>query len=326
MSAVLVLVIYAYFETSVSKPHLEYFAKHGLLPPKAGDHVFVVNGPHGNTIVPTLKAMENVAVLERENTCFDFGGWGIGMVHAAKTFTAFLPKSSTGDNSVQDESTQLSNPDFQSALFSRYEYFVLMNASVKGPYLPIYIKMPWWHIFTQQLGGPHRVGLVGTTINCFHNEQHPSKSTLHLQSMFLVTHSQGVREVLFKSEVLSCKRSIREAIFNGEVLTSISFLAKNFSLQTQELAMQTIVPGFPGVITPSAARGIGDSGLRLMAQCKQLNENSYRKGGDIYFDRKYGGIDISPLEVVFFKERRFKSGDFGHNISDAYSKWAEAAA
>lgn len=144
------LVLYAYHETPVAKSNLVYFLSH-LVPAHVGKHVFVLNGEH--TVREELQAASdrnNVLVVERENTCYDFGAWGIGI------------------SSVED--------------LSRYSHFFFINSSVRGPFLPVYETRRWWRVFVEQLGGPENVGLVGTSLNCW-----VSLSETHLQSMFLVT-------------------------------------------------------------------------------------------------------------------------------------------
>ncbi|MEO1460125.1 MAG: biotin/lipoyl-binding protein, partial [Pseudomonadota bacterium] len=60
------------------------------------------------------------AVLERANRCFDFGAWAAGLAAASS---------------------------------KTYEVYVLMNASVRGPFLPSYERRPWWDVFADELGG-----------------------------------------------------------------------------------------------------------------------------------------------------------------------------
>lgn len=145
------LVLYAYHETPLARSNLVYFLSH-LVPGNIGDHVFVLNGEHtvGKELETVSSNRNGISIIERENTCYDFGAWGIGL-------------STVGD-------------------LSRYTHYIFMNSSVRGPFLPVYESRDWWRIFAEQLGGPENVGLVGTSLNCW-----VSLGETHLQSMFLVT-------------------------------------------------------------------------------------------------------------------------------------------
>ena len=48
----------------------------------------------------------------------------------------------------------------------RYKYIIWLNSSVRGPFLPAYVKrrMHWTEALTDRLRG--QVKLVGATINC----------------------------------------------------------------------------------------------------------------------------------------------------------------
>lgn len=82
-----------------------------------------------------------------------------------------------------------------------YKYFVFMNSSVRGPYLPSYVppSLHWTKVFTQMLredgdgwanNGP--IKLVGLTINCH-------KNLPHVQSMLWTVELVRLHSaVLFK--------------------------------------------------------------------------------------------------------------------------------
>lgn len=228
-----------------------------LVPPDVGDHVFVMNGPHTMSI-----SGPNVQVIERPNTCFDFGAWAVGLAAA-------------GD----------------------YDYYILMNGSVRGPFLPAYELRPWWSIFLSGLGGSANVGLVGTSLNCW-----TRLSETHLQSFFLVTHREGIKLVK-----LQCMASKSDAI-RAEIDTSQAFLKANYSLRTMLLAFQRLPE--PGVITPMLTQRLYDICLELLAQ----NGHS----GDLYYPDEYGGTSITPLETIFVKHS--ERGVSSSSIL-AYSSW-----
>jgi hypothetical protein len=103
--------------------------------------------------------MRNVLVLAKENECLDFGGWRYGL-------------------------------DWIGWRGRGYRYFVFLNSSVRGPYVPLYVPraIHWTTLFTQLIresgdgygdnNGP--IKLVGMTINCHLHRP-------HVQSMLWVT-------------------------------------------------------------------------------------------------------------------------------------------
>jgi hypothetical protein len=102
----------------------------------------------------------NLVVLRKENDCFDFGGWRYALDHIPWREKA-------------------------------YRYFVFLNSSLRGPFVPLYVppSIHWTTLFTQLLkhdgdgftstnNGP--IKLVGLTITCYANRT-------HVQSMFWAT-------------------------------------------------------------------------------------------------------------------------------------------
>jgi len=222
------LVLYAYYETALSKSNLLFFLRHGILHPSRADFVFIVNGAH-SVAFPFLP---NVFVFLRNNTCFDIGSYGIAY-----------------------------DKYFQSA----YRFFILMNGSVRGPFLPRWVpfQLDYLHIFTSQIDD--RVKLVGTSSNCFSLEQR------HLQSMFLVTDSVGMSIL---RPLMKCFVSWTEAVFEGEILLSKTLIKLGYHIRSQLLC---------------------ESSLDVDVNCTH---------GDLFFPHAYAGFDIHPLEVIFFKNNR----------------------
>ena len=267
VSGGLVLIIYAYHETLESRGNVEYFLRH-LMPKERGDHVFVVNGKH-SVIFP-----DHVEVVERENRCYDFGAWGIGLSKKRN-----------------------------------YTHYIFLNGSVRGPFLPLFERRQWWDVLLDELGGPSNVGLVGTSLNCW-----SSLEETHLQSMVLATHRRGL-DLLLKHDLLACRGSHSEAVFESEIPTSQTFLKANFSLKTMLTAFASTLPP-RGVITPDVLRDGSPARSRLLELCLDARVQNHH-GGDPYYPSEYGGIDLSPLETIFFKTNRNVAP--GH--LDTYTRW-----
>ena len=264
-----VLLLYAYHETDQAHSNLRHYLSHGAIPPAHGRQVFVLNGPH--SLTPAHFAKDDT-IIERENEGFDFGAWAIGL---------------------------------QRAPHADYTHVVLMNASVRGPYLPSYEERPWWRVFGDQLGGAENVGLVGTSLNCW-----ASLSETHLQSMFLMFAYDRLNDVVGPRQLLSSKLDHTDAVYRGEIPFSRAFLEAGYALKTQLMAFRAI----DGVVTPAAARN--EDGGVLYGICRRLLESN-KHAGDLQYPGEYGSTDIHPLEVVFAKTGRGVS----EKTLRAYDDW-----
>jgi len=147
------LIIYAYAESNFARANLQYFIQHGLY--AAADFLFIING---NATLDLLlpPRLPNVRIIRRGNNCFDMGG--IGEV--------------------------LNSNDRE--LVKKYSKFILMNASVRGPFLPTWAEGCWVDKFLGRLSD--EVKLVGTTYNC--------GPIGHVQSMVFATDRIGINVLL----------------------------------------------------------------------------------------------------------------------------------
>ena len=81
------LVLYAYSQHSAEAvANVRYFLRFGLSNATDATFVFVVNGCHS---VQFPADRPNVLVVERPNTCFDFGAWGVGLEAAEAQRSSF---------------------------------------------------------------------------------------------------------------------------------------------------------------------------------------------------------------------------------------------
>lgn len=71
-------------------------------------------------------------------------------------------------------------------------HFIMMNASVRGPFMPNGVQITWLNYFLSQLND--KVKLVGTSINCLSNNHPDAKlpgrryGQMHLQVSTYVKH------------------------------------------------------------------------------------------------------------------------------------------
>ena len=189
------LVLYVYHESSEwYKENLRFFLHEAMLPEhdsETVDYMLVINGETELPLDELLDALPayhqgRVRLLRRPNTCYD--GGTIGEVLRAD------PR-----------------------LTSAYHFFVLMNSSVRGLFLPRYFSAtiggPWTVVFTGLLSND--VKLVGTTLSC--------ERQAHVQSMVLATDGVGLA-LLQEHGVLECPTTMMGAIQEYEVQASAVIL------------------------------------------------------------------------------------------------------
>lgn len=184
-----ILIIYAYYETDDSRRNLGFFCRHGITQDKDRQHVIVVNG--ACTVEDQIPKFENVKVLKRDNTGFDFGAWAHAFRHVQR---------------------------------DQFDYFILLNSSVTGPFLPSYQDASRWpERFTAMLND--RVKLAGITINVFHGDP-------IVQSMVLATDKIGI-ELLFNNGMFTDndKDDTKDAVIYGrEIPSSLIVMRAGFAL------------------------------------------------------------------------------------------------
>lgn len=102
------LVTYVYSESAESRRNLEFFIAHGLH--AQADFVFIFNGETDADLL--LPEAPEIRAVHRNNTCYDLG--------------------SHGEILAAD------------GLWMQYRRFILMNASVRGPFLPTWADSLCW--------------------------------------------------------------------------------------------------------------------------------------------------------------------------------------
>lgn len=103
------VIIYAYYETPAARINFEFFLKHALH--AHADFIFILNGP--TNIDETIPRANNIRIVRKENTCYDLGSYGI----------------------VLNENER--------EVVHRYRWFVMMNASIRGPFMPHWSDACW---------------------------------------------------------------------------------------------------------------------------------------------------------------------------------------
>lgn len=109
------LILYAYFETENSRQNFEFFLRHGL---HAGaDFLFILNGD--NKAEDILPKASNIRYIKRANDCYDLGA-----------FAEVLLKND---------------------LYKKYNRYITMNASIRGPFLPYWSTGCWSDMYLDRI-------------------------------------------------------------------------------------------------------------------------------------------------------------------------------
>lgn len=103
------LIVYAYSETENAYENAEFFIKHGVH--GSAQFIFILNG-EAPLLEPILPTGPNIEIFRRNNTCFDMGAYG----HLIRE---------------------------KNLMASRFTKFILLNASIRGPFLPTWSRDCW---------------------------------------------------------------------------------------------------------------------------------------------------------------------------------------
>lgn len=223
------LVIYVFHQFN---QNVEFFLKFGVFQDPSTDFLFVINSLTEKIPQPPPYAR----VVNRENVGHDFGGWSHGL---------FLD-----DN------------------HKKYQSFVLLNSTVRGPFLPVWDDgQKWTKHFLDLLS--ESVALAGTTIGIY-------KMQPHVQSMLLAFDQRaleiGISSGIFTQKPVQLPKD--QVIIQKEVGFSTAVL-KKFNIAC-------LLTAFKGVDFRNYQGNI--NGFSVFSQ-------------DAYF-----GIDPHPYEVIFPKD------------------------
>lgn len=120
------LILYSYAESENARENLAFFISNALN--GRADFVFIFNGDtNAHEMLPELP---NIRIVQRENKCFDIGAHGEVL--------------RTGD------------------LWKGYKRFILMNASIRGPFMPTYASSCWMDAFLNKITDKVKVSKLQT--------------------------------------------------------------------------------------------------------------------------------------------------------------------
>jgi hypothetical protein len=127
-----------------------------------------------------------------------------------------------------------SPPQITAAQLDTYEYFVWLNPSVRGPFLPAYVRglMHWTEPFVSRLSPT--VKLVGCSINCvgIGGEIPPSGPPIHVQTYVAATDRQGLDVLLATGTVFKCWPTMRSVVEHSELGASAAIFAAGYTVDS----------------------------------------------------------------------------------------------
>lgn len=272
------LVVYVFSNSDREyEQNLRFFIKHAIHADDGCEYVFIIQTGEGLWKVSGLPVLPtNARYLHHQNGCYDWGtiGWFIGS-NGAK-------------------------------LLAKYKYFIFMNASVRGPFIPSYVrdKVRWQDLLTHRLNGS--VKLIGSTISC---EGSPIdrvggewRTNPHVQSYVLATDQVGMKLWLDDGNVFGCYSEKLETIFHSELGASLAILKAGYNL---------------------------DSFMARYQGVDWRDEKNWRcnDGANPYGEYYYDGISLNPYEVVFVKVKgdMVQSGWSYAMYAKKYEQWLEAS-
>ncbi len=182
------LVLYVFHEYNM---RVKYFLDNSVFYDDNVDFIIICNNPSISFKVPSY-----VKVIFRENTGFDFGGWSEAL--------------------LKDDT------------YKRYDYFIFVNSSVLGPFLPLYYRGRWTDIYINGLEG--NIKLFGSTINT--NTFENLLLYPHVQS-YIFSVEKSTLEYLIECEIFSnsnISNTYYGAIINKEVEMSRKIIEKGWNI------------------------------------------------------------------------------------------------
>ncbi|KAK2610235.1 hypothetical protein N8I77_003685 [Diaporthe amygdali] len=275
------LVTYVYSESKEARRNLQFFIAHGLH--AAADFVFIFNGEtDADSLVPDAPGIRSV---RRPNTCYDLGS------HAEV----------------------LSKDD----LWRRYSRFILMNASVRGPFMPTWADGICW---TERLLSKitREVKLAGISINCW--------PTPHIQSMVWATDSEGLSLLLHPPATSPRHDEWMEILFSHAddfprpddyQPSGPDWVEKGLSqcFANRQEAVQGEISA-TGIILGAGKKV--DTLLTQYQTSREHNATSFCEplgAWDPQAEGNYGGGSIHPFETMFIKTNRGLSPELIESLS-----------
>ena len=188
-----IVISLAYYETPRSAYNLKFFVENELKYRENIDYIIVINGMNCSVSLPELN---NLTVIRRENTGFDFGAHSVALNYI-KTNMIY------------------------------YDYFIYLNSGVIGPIVPHYLKIHWSNFFIEKIND--KVKLVGTTIVCLPSHDDGGYGP-KIEGFFFVTDRVGMELIDREKTIFKIHETFWSDIVYGEYGLSNCILRNGYSI------------------------------------------------------------------------------------------------
>ncbi|KAH9887856.1 hypothetical protein F4778DRAFT_423720 [Xylariomycetidae sp. FL2044] len=240
------LILYAYKETENARTNFAFFIDQGLH--DAADFIFILNGETDADLL--IPEGDNIRIVRRPNECFDLGAFGEVL--------------------RQDD------------LWKKYDRFITLNASLRGPFLPLWSDQCWSDAYLDRLN--EDVKLVGMTINCGPRP--------HVQSMIWATDAVGMELLLYPP----ASAMMDDLWGSAQDTVGYGGCYKEFGLAIHaEIGGTSVIRGAGYQV--SAMMSVFNKGEQYIDQCDDHPQ-------DMLFNDHYFGTNIHPYETFFHKANR----------------------
>ncbi|EME43424.1 hypothetical protein DOTSEDRAFT_25368 [Dothistroma septosporum NZE10] len=187
------LILYSFHETEEATKNFQFFLKHALH--AKADFIIMLNGEHIQNL-SAIGTLPNVRIVERENHCFDLGGF-YEIFQADRTLT------------------------------TKYKRYMFINASLRGPFFPPWAnKVCWSDAYWDQLDEMTKI--VGMSWNCANGIPYPP----HLQSMVLAFTRETLQELMLPH--MKCYEDMHSAVAEGETVIAQRIMAAGYDVFAME--------------------------------------------------------------------------------------------
>jgi len=168
---------------------VQHFIDHCIFYDEHVDFMMISNSKDTVFTVP-----DYVKICRRDNVGYDFGGWSEALL--------------------------------TNHLYEKYDYFIFVNSSVIGPFIPSYYKGKWTDIYIDGL--QNNVKLFGSTINTCAEPLHRP----HVQS-YIFSIDKDTLRYLIQCDIFSMTNAVHtwgEAVANKEILMSTKIIQNNWNI------------------------------------------------------------------------------------------------
>ncbi|KAK7735316.1 hypothetical protein SLS53_007547 [Cytospora paraplurivora] len=262
------LILYAFSDTPIARDNLRFFLNHGLH--AAADFIFILNGMNNITAQELLipQGASNIRTIYRPNTCFDLGAYG---------------------EVLRGNTIPLGLGPHRLELYRRYKRFIMLNSSVRGPFLPHWGQGSCWSdLFLSKVNIDTK--LVGLTANCWPH--------FHVQSEVWATDFVGMDLLMNNPPHNPNTTKVAMDGFAGPgepVGLAGCYPDVNRAMHAELGATRVVLDaGWKVDLMMTAYHGIAN----YSAVCDP------QQHGDLLFNGKYFGTNVHPYETVFAKANR----------------------